>query len=149
WVFRRNTPRGIPHPGRVGDGVYAAANRPTPRDLLAVRQYQLNNPAIFSRHALAALSIQHHKANNHLHTAFEDPTLNTCHCWGKTVLVWWIGVGRQSFNIEKEGSYRFIIRCRRREFLCRRSRWCGGGGGGGVLGSDQNGKSAGWLVRCI
>src|SRR5215510_14157763 len=119
WVVWRNIPGRIPHPGGVGEGVYAAANRPAPRDLLAVRQYELNNGSIFIRHALAALSIQHLKANNHLHTAFEDPTLNTCHCWGKTVLVWWIGVGRQSFNIEKEGSNRFIIRCRRREILSR------------------------------
>src|SRR5262249_56510842 len=42
WVVWRNIPGRVPHPGRVGEGVYAAANRPAPRDLFAVRQYEVD-----------------------------------------------------------------------------------------------------------
>src|SRR5262249_29036402 len=146
-IVRRDIPGRIPHPGGVGEGVYAPANRPAARDLLAVWQYEVDSGSVFVRPALAALRMQPLKANNHLHTAFEDPTLNTCHCWGKTVLVWRIGVGRQSFDIEKEGSNRFIIRCRRRELLCRRSRRCGGRGRGEVLRPDQHLNVSGLLCR--
>src|SRR5215470_16227190 len=81
WIVRRNIPRGIPHPGGVGEGVYAAANRPAPRNLLAVRQYEFDSGSVFIRHALAALSIEHFESNHHLHTPFEHTALNTRDRW--------------------------------------------------------------------
>src|SRR5215510_9760668 len=87
WVVRWDIPGRIPHPGGVGEGVYAAANRPAPRDLLAVRQYEFDRGSVFARHALAALSIEYLESNDHLHTAFEHTALNTRDRWCNAIFI--------------------------------------------------------------
>src|SRR4029077_15299471 len=86
WIIRRYVPGSVPHPRRIGQGDCTAANRPSCDHLFPMRQYHFYVRTIFVRDALTGGGIQDFKANDKPHAAFENPALNTRHCWLETIL---------------------------------------------------------------